>query len=77
MLKYDREQVMRIIPQRDPILLIDSVEELDPGNSITATFFVKPDFAWRLYGRIRCSGHKSFVFVAGSIQRKAAAFLRH
>ena len=45
MLKYDREQVMRIIPQRDPILLIDSVEELDPGNSITATFFVRPDMA--------------------------------
>lgn len=45
MLKYDREQVMRIIPQRDPILLIDSVQELEPGVSITATFYVSPDMA--------------------------------
>lgn len=45
MLKFDREQVMRIIPQRDPILLIDSVQELEPGKSIAATFFVSPDMA--------------------------------
>lgn len=27
----DREAVMRIIPHRDPILLVDRIEELEPG----------------------------------------------
>ena len=45
MLKYNHEQVMNVIPQRDPLLLIDEVQSLEPGNSITATFFVRPDMA--------------------------------
>ena len=33
---------MDIIPHRDPMLLVDRVEDLDPGASITAAFFVDP-----------------------------------
>lgn len=36
------EQVLEIIPHRDPMLLIDSVSELVPGERIKATFWVDP-----------------------------------
>lgn len=35
-------QVMEIIPHRDPMLLIDEVSELVPGERVTATFWVDP-----------------------------------
>ena len=34
---------MAVIPHRDPMLLVDAVEEMVPGEHITATFFVSPD----------------------------------
>lgn len=33
---------MEIIPHRDPMLLIDEVSELVPGDHIVATFWVDP-----------------------------------
>lgn len=36
------QQVMDIIPHRDPMLLIDEAREVVPGESITATFWVDP-----------------------------------
>ena len=36
------QQVMDIIPHRDPMLLIDEARELVPGESIVATFWVDP-----------------------------------
>lgn len=36
------QQVMDILPHRDPMLLIDEASELVPGESITATFWVDP-----------------------------------
>ena len=41
-MKLNHEQVMEIIPHRDPMLLIDEVSELVPGERITATFWVDP-----------------------------------
>lgn len=35
-------QVMEIIPHRDPMLLIDEVSELIPGQRVTASFWVDP-----------------------------------
>jgi len=32
----NREQIMEIIPHRDPFLLIDEIEEMEIGKSITA-----------------------------------------
>ena len=36
------QQVMDIIPHRDPMLLIDEAREVVPGESIVATFWVDP-----------------------------------
>ncbi len=41
-MKLSQEKIKKIIPHRDPMLLVSSVECLTPGESITATFFVGP-----------------------------------
>ena len=41
-MKFGIEDIKRIIPHRDPMLLITSVEELEPGKHISASFFVDP-----------------------------------
>lgn len=41
-MKLDQEGIKRIIPHRDPMLLVTAVEELEPGSSIRATFYVDP-----------------------------------
>ena len=40
------EQIKEIIPHRDPFLLIDEVTELEPGVSVTAKKYLKPDEDW-------------------------------
>lgn len=42
-MKMDRAQIMKIIPHRDPMLLVDTVEKIESGAEITATFYVNPD----------------------------------
>lgn len=42
-MKMNKEEVKAIIPHRDPMLLVDTVEELEPGTSAVTTFFVEPD----------------------------------
>jgi len=42
----DRTAIMEIIPHRDPFLLLDSVESLEPGVSATGTLAVTPDAFW-------------------------------
>ena len=42
----DKEQIKQIIPHRDPFLLIDEVEEMVPGEKITATKYISPDSFW-------------------------------
>ncbi len=39
----NREEIKKIIPQRDPMLLIDGVKEIKAGRSIEAYFFVNPE----------------------------------
>lgn len=41
-MKLNKTQIQEIIPHRDPMLLIDSVEELIPEQSIVAQFYVDP-----------------------------------
>ncbi len=38
----NKDDIKKIIPHRDPMLLIDSVAELEPGKRITAKFYVDP-----------------------------------
>ena len=42
-MQMDREAIKRIIPHRDPMLLVDTVEELEPGERVRTTFWVDPD----------------------------------
>lgn len=42
----NQEQIKEIIPHRDPFLLIDTVEEMEPGQHVVATKTLKPDEYW-------------------------------
>lgn len=39
----NKEQIKKVIPHRDPMLLVDTVEEMEAGASIVTTFYVDPD----------------------------------
>ena len=41
-MKLSHEAVQMVIPHRDPMLLVDTVEELEPGERIVASFYVDP-----------------------------------
>lgn len=42
----NQEQIKEIIPHRDPFLLIDEVEELEPGVRVVAKKHLKEDEFW-------------------------------
>ena len=46
---FGREEIEKIIPHRDPFLLIDEVVELEPGARVRARFEVRGD-EWFLRG---------------------------
>ena len=39
----NKEQIMEIIPHRDPFLLIDEVNELEVGKRVKATKYIKAE----------------------------------
>lgn len=41
-----KEQIMEIIPHRDPFLLIDEINELEVGKRVVATKYMRPDEFW-------------------------------
>ncbi len=43
---YNKEQIMEIIPHRDPFLLIDEINEMEPGKRVVATKYIKEDEFW-------------------------------
>ena len=42
----NKEQIMEIIPHRDPFLLIDEVNELEVGKRVKATKYIKAEDFW-------------------------------
>lgn len=42
----NKEQIKEIIPHRDPFLLIDTVEDLEPGVRVVATKTLREDEPW-------------------------------
>ena len=38
----DKEQIKKVIPHRDPMLLVDEVVEMEPETSIVTKFYVDP-----------------------------------
>ena len=45
-MKMNQEQIKEIIPHRDPFLLIDEIEEIEPGKRVVAYKHVKADDFW-------------------------------
>ena len=43
---YNKEQIKEIIPHRDPFLLIDEINEMEPGKRVVATKYMSPDDYW-------------------------------
>ncbi len=43
---YNKEQIMEIIPHRDPFLLIDEVNEIEPGKRVKAKKYIKAEDFW-------------------------------
>lgn len=41
-MKLGQEEIKKVIPHRDPMLLVTAVEELEPGKHITTMFYVDP-----------------------------------
>jgi len=41
-MKYNQDYVKSIIPHRDPMLLVNTVEELEEEKAIVTTFYVDP-----------------------------------
>ena len=42
-MKLSKEEIKSIIPHRDPMLLVDTAEEMVPGDHIVTTLFIDPD----------------------------------
>lgn len=42
----NKEQIMEIIPHRDPFLLIDEINEMTPGQKVIATKHIREDEYW-------------------------------
>jgi len=42
-MKLNQEEIKKIMPHRDPMLLVDSVEEMVPLESIVTKFYVSPE----------------------------------
>ena len=42
----NKEQIMEVIPHRDPFLLIDEINELEVGMRVKATKYIKEDDFW-------------------------------
>ncbi len=42
----NKEQIKEIIPHRDPFLLIDEINELEVGQKVKATKYIKEDDFW-------------------------------
>lgn len=42
----NKEQIMEIIPHRDPFLLIDEINELEVGKRVVATKYIKAEDFW-------------------------------
>ena len=46
-MKMDQEAIKKIIPHRPPMLLVDSVEEMELGKNIVTRFHVDPN--WEIF----------------------------
>ncbi|MBQ7990491.1 MAG: 3-hydroxyacyl-ACP dehydratase FabZ [Oscillospiraceae bacterium] len=45
-MQLNKEQIKELIPHRDPFLLIDEIEEMEPGKRVVAYKDMTPDEFW-------------------------------
>lgn len=43
---YNKEQIKELIPHREPFLLIDEINEMEPGKRVLATTYIKEEDFW-------------------------------
>ena len=43
---YNKEQIKELIPHREPFLLIDEINEMEPGKRVAATTYIKEEDFW-------------------------------
>ena len=67
----DKEGIKNIIPQREPFLMIDEVEEFIPGESATAYKYVSED-EWYFKGHFPGNSIMPGVLIAESLAQTGA-----
>ena len=67
----NKEQIKQIIPQREPFLMIDEVEECIPGESCTAYKYVKEE-EWYFKGHFPGNPIMPGVLIAESLAQTGA-----
>lgn len=67
----NKEQIKQIIPQREPFLMIDEVEEFIPGESCTAYKYVKEE-EWYFKGHFPGNPIMPGVLIAESLAQTGA-----
>ena len=67
----NKEQIKQIIPQREPFLMIDEVEENIPGESCTAYKYVKEE-EWYFKGHFPGNPIMPGVLIAESLAQTGA-----
>lgn len=67
----NKEQIKKIIPQREPFLMIDEVEEYKPGESATAYKYVNEE-EWYFKGHFPGNPIMPGVLIAESLAQTGA-----
>ena len=67
----DKEEIKKIIPQRDPFLMIDEVEDFIPGESAIAYKNVNIE-EWYFKGHFPCNPIMPGVLIAESLAQTGA-----
>ncbi len=67
----NKEEIKNIIPQREPFLMIDEVEEFTPGESATAYKYVRED-EWYFKGHFPGNPIMPGVLIAESLAQTGA-----
>lgn len=73
-MKLNQTEIKQLLPHREPLLLLDSVTELIPGNSVTAAVTIRPD--WQIFqGHFPDQPLLPGIYITESMAQAAALIL--